>query len=108
VSGDHTVIASTTNLLIIREQIVAEELERFGFDWLFNVFTIYKEERHDISISAPFIYAKLGLAEHLTLNAAKLANYYNKLERLYINNPYHNSRHATEVAHCLLYLITNT
>jgi hypothetical protein len=78
---------------------VAEELDRFGHDWLFNAFTIHNEERHDMSIVAPFIYAKAGLTEHLDFDSSKLADFYGKLERLYRANPYHNSRHGTEVAH---------
>jgi hypothetical protein len=87
---------------------VAAEFLKFGRDWSFDTYTIYKLTRHDISVIAPKLAEVLQFEDNLRVDLGKFKNFYKKIEKLYNDNPYHNSRHGTEVAHATLYFCNNT
>jgi hypothetical protein len=100
--------ATTFAEVVGDEYTVQSEIMKFGKEWSFNVFNIYDLANKDIGFVAPKIYSALQIASDIDIPQAQLNTFYETIETLYQDNPYHNSRHGTEVAHATLYFCRHT
>jgi hypothetical protein len=51
---------------------------------------------------------KYEFDSNLSIDYPTYQRFFDELERSYLPNPYHNSRHAGDVTHTLLYFINNS
>lgn len=83
-------------------------LPAFGINWNFDVHFIVDSVGHSIPIVSKFLFSKWTLNEILRIPDAVSIKYFESLEKLYKNNPYHNAGHASDVLHSVIYFIMNS
>lgn len=83
-------------------------LSKFGRDWAFDVFFLEKLSTKTIPLLASYLSGLFNIEKTLNVNPMIFTNFFEQLGEKYINNPYHYSSHACDVAHSLLYFILNS
>ncbi|CAG9332757.1 unnamed protein product [Blepharisma stoltei] len=83
-------------------------LSSIGKNWNFDIWFVYNATGHSIFIVAKFLFEKWNLSTTFSINEETIDRFFKTLERNYHQNPYHNSCHAADVLHTMLYFLTTS
>ena len=84
-------------------------MSHVGKTWNFDVYWLEKlSNQNAFNQISHFLMKKFQLDVEFSMDKRKIKNFYNKIETLYQPNPYHNSKHATDVVHSFLFFITQS
>jgi hypothetical protein len=85
-----------------------EMMDAFGTDWGFDIYKVHDVHKRDVSIVARFLIKKYKFNKLLNFPKKVSRKFFKRLEAEYIENPYHNSRHACDVTNSFLYIVENS
>ena len=83
-------------------------LPAFGTDWNFDIFFIIDATGHSIPIVGKYLLSRWTINEIFSIPAPISYKYFESIEKIYKNNPYHNAAHASDVLHTFFYFIMNS
>ncbi|CAG9319231.1 unnamed protein product [Blepharisma stoltei] len=101
-------VRKTSELLKIKPYDVDEltgVLRQIGKNWNFDTFFLKEcTEKYPLLITGKYCIKKYRLDEVFNIQEKIYFDFFEKLESLYKDNPYHNSTHAADVLASFLYL----
>lgn len=97
--------ASVVNMAELGLDHLGGMLDEIGRNWSFDVWRAYSASQHSVSIVGKYLFKRWDLLPHLKCPEYMAEQFLLKVEKTYLDNPYHNACHAADVCHSFFYFL---
>ena len=97
--------ASVVNMAELGLDHLGGMLEEIGRSWGFDIWRTVSVSQHSVSIVGKYLFKKWDLLPHLKCPEYMADQFFLKVEKTYLDNPYHNACHAADVCHSFFYFL---
>ena len=84
---------------------LSDTLSAIGTSWSFDIWKAHSSSNHSVFLVGKYLFKKWELLQGLMVEETVSDQFFLKVEKSYVGNPYHNACHGADVCHTLLYFL---